>query len=436
MRLLWSICIVISLITHVSPRSLFGKKEVPSTRSFGGRHIPALAAFSSSLSEAIYARDWSDPEISASAVEIIKRWGYPVEQHDVITDDGYILLLLRIPHGRDQNHTKVAENRPVVFLQHGLEGSCVDWIANLPHQSAAFIYADNGFDVWMGNFRGNKYSTRHVEMNTTQHEFWRFSWDEMARHDLPAMINHTLTSTAAPSVYYVGHSMGTATMFAQLSQDSNFAKQIKKFYALAPVSTVSHIHGPAKYLSPVSNVIRWVLEKMGFDDLFPTTQLQVQLARYFCGSIITNMFCTNILMLMTGPESKQLNDTRLPVYIAHTPAGTSVRTVAHFGQMHNSGKFQMYDYGHKDNEGHYHQKSPPSYDLTKIKTPISLYWGGQDWLADPQDVEELAPRLRNLAANVYLPHFNHIDFIWGLHASEEIYMPIFADITADFNGDI
>jgi hypothetical protein len=26
-------------------------------------------------------------------------------------------------------------NRPVVFLQHGLESSCVDWIINLPEQS-------------------------------------------------------------------------------------------------------------------------------------------------------------------------------------------------------------------------------------------------------------------------------------------------------------
>jgi len=380
-------------------------------------------------------RDWTDPEIAASAVDIIKHWGYPVEQYNVTTEDGYILLLLRIPYGRQSNSTPT-EPRPVIYLQHGLESSCVDWIANLPHQAAAFIYADHGFDVWMGNFRGNTYSMRHAKLSHTQHEFWRFSWDEMAHYDLPALINTALNISGAQSVYYVGHSMGTSTIFAKLSQDPSFAKIIKKVYALAPVGTVSHIKGPAKYLSPFTWLLEHILSDVGIDDIFPTTKLQDELARYFCGSVITEIFCNNLLMLLTGPESKQLNATRMPVYLSHTPAGTSTRTVAHYAQMHNAKKFQMYDYGTRSsNEQNYHQKSPPVYDVSRIQTPIVLYWGGQDWLADPDDVEALSPQLRNLAGSVYLPHFNHVDFIWGLLAAKEVYTPIYNDVMADFaNG--
>lgn len=380
-------------------------------------------------------RDWTDPEIGATAMDVIRRWDYPVEEYNVTTEDGYILKVLRIPHGRLENATST-KPRPVVFMQHGLESSCMDWLANLPQQSAGYIFADQGFDVWMGNFRGNIYSTGHIKYKNTEHEYWRFSWDEMARYDLPAMIGTVQKVTGAKQIYYMGHSMGTTTIMGKLSQDPDFGKNIKKIYAMAPVGTLTTFKGPAKLMAEFSGAIQKILSVFGIDDLFPTSKIQVDLARYLCGSVITEMFCSNLLMALTGPESKQMNDTRLPVYLSHTPAGTSIRTVLHYAQVHNAKQFQMYDYGSKtQNQQAYGQPTPPVYDVDKIRTtPIALYWGGQDWLADPDDVEGLIPKLRTLFGNVYLPHFNHMDFIWGLRAAPEIYIPIHKDIADDFAG--
>ncbi|KAH9377203.1 hypothetical protein HPB48_011011 [Haemaphysalis longicornis] len=68
--------------------------------------------------------------------EIISSKGYPVEERYVITEDGYVLTVFRIPFGRTGRGN---QRRPVVFLQHGLLCSAADWVINLPHQSLGEI---------------------------------------------------------------------------------------------------------------------------------------------------------------------------------------------------------------------------------------------------------------------------------------------------------
>lgn len=39
--------------------------------------------------------------------------------------------------------------------------------------------------------------------------FLFFSYDEMAKKDLPAVVNHILKTTGQEQIYYIGHSQGT-----------------------------------------------------------------------------------------------------------------------------------------------------------------------------------------------------------------------------------
>mmetsp|Transcript_30695 Transcript_30695/g.5540 ORF Transcript_30695/g.5540 Transcript_30695/m.5540 type:complete len:96 (-) Transcript_30695:688-975(-) len=94
-------------------------------------------------------------------------------------------------------------------MQHGLLDSSDTFITNDPDIAPGLTLARSGFDVWFGNNRGNKYSIGHTTLKTNSNAFWAFSWQEMAKYDVPAMVGYTLDKTGKEKLSYVGHSEGT-----------------------------------------------------------------------------------------------------------------------------------------------------------------------------------------------------------------------------------
>lgn len=355
-----------------------------------------------------------------NVTQIIHYNGYPAEEYNVITDDGYILTIQRIPNGRQETFS--TGPKPVVLVQHGLLASSSNWVANLPNESFGFILADKGFDVWLGNIRGNTYGKHHVNLSVDSDAFWDFSWDEMAKYDLPTIVNFVLKTTGQPSLYYAAHSQGSLIAFAELSRNKDLEKKIKAVFALGPVAYLGHMKSPLKYLADFLPEVEDFFRVFGVRDFLPSNEIIHWMATYVCEPKDLRVFCSSVIFLISGFDVPQLNMTRLPIYIAHTPAGTSVKNMAHFAQMYRTKKFQMFDYGSPDkNKQHYGTDTPPKYNASAFDVPVALYWGGNDWLADPDDVKLLMPMLRNKWYDKYLEVWEHLDFIWGLDSAPLVY---------------
>ena len=144
---------------------------------------------------------------------IVRERGYATEEHTVITQDGYILNLKRIPGQLGDLETNPG---PPVLLVHGLIDSSDLWVAN-DNNSPAFILSRAGYDVWFGNSRGNKYSLGHTSLSTSSEAYWNFSWEEMGQYDLIAFTDYVLDCTGHKKLAYIGHSMGSSQAFYSLT---------------------------------------------------------------------------------------------------------------------------------------------------------------------------------------------------------------------------
>ncbi|XP_037817101.1 lipase 3-like [Lucilia sericata] len=361
-----------------------------------------------------------------SSADRIREHGYPAESHFIETTDGYVLNMFRIPYSPKLNNKD--RGNPVVFLQHGLFSCSDSFILNGPNDSIAFNFADNGFDVWLGNARGNIYSRNNTRLSLNHPNFWSFSWHEIGNIDIPEMIDYILNKTGETKVHYVGHSQGNTVFFVMASTRPEYNKKIKTAHMLAPPIFMGNVTdnlvvGLAPYVGTPGKGSNF----LGNQQFIPYNPFVQRLLDTACGGKSAfPKYCSTLFFLWAGSENRNLNMTLLPLLAETHPAGISTNQGIHYIQEYVSNEFRQFDHGERKNKQKYGQTEPPSYPIELITSNMYIYYGLADTSANYKDIQRLRYRLPNIKLFYEVPdsHWGHLDFIFARQVKKTINDPV------------
>ncbi|KAB0799463.1 hypothetical protein PPYR_07343 [Photinus pyralis] len=358
---------------------------------------------------------WYDVAADSDAPTIIRSHGFPLEIHRVLTPDQYILTMFRIPnaHGRKEP----------IFLQHGffLSGACFVGLGNL---SLGLTLANEGYDVWIGNFRGTSYSNKHAILKSEDIQYWNFNSDHLGLHDVPTMLKYIARKTGqAGRIIYIGHSLGTTTF---LEYGSRFPDQVKNLVKLAILMAPNGgMRNTKAFFFRIgvlfTDMIRLVTHTEMTKLFTPRGILQV--ITKLCRASPTLMeYCIRVINLTTLGPQKETDASVAPIVFNQFPEASSLKVYQQIA-AETVDDFRSYDYGSR-NFFVYGQLLPPIYNVSKIEVPIYLIYSKRDWCTTSKDAEILFGRLHP-RAKIYgryeLSDFNHNDFLYSKHAKSVVY---------------
>lgn len=337
--------------------------------------------------------------------EMCQLFGYDIESRILKTDDNYFLTVQRI----FKPGSTTRRNGKVVYLHHGLLMSSEIWVTMLnKNQNLPFLLYDLGYDVWLGNNRGNKYSQKHLFYAIDSEKFWDFSMDEFALFDIPNTINFILEVTGKEKLTYIGFSQGTAQAFASVSINPELNDKIDRIIAISPATTPHGLY--SRFLDIFLKASPYVVF------LLFSRKILMPSVLFWRRIMYPPLFDTSIDVsnyLLFNWKSENITKLQKLSSYAHLYLTTSVKTVVHWFQIISSKNFQMY---------HDSKASgifPMSYPLKTIRIPIHLIYGTIDSLVDINVMKGQLPEKYTTTQPVH--DHEHLDNIWGYDIGEKVF---------------
>ncbi|KAG8288194.1 hypothetical protein J6590_020958 [Homalodisca vitripennis] len=313
-----------------------------------------------------------------TTIELAKSAGFPVEEHRTVTEDGYLIVLHRIPP-----LASIREQRVVIYI-HGLFASSLDMVIRGRKMGFGYQLSEAGFDVWLPNLRGS--TDNPITVNVTKNNPWDFSWDENARYDFPAIMDYVLATTGTRKVSTIGMSMAANVVLGGVALRPQYNQRLGCMVFFAPTARMKYTTSFVRFAAPHWQWFQKIAEIYRIYKIpNMNNELFHRLMSWLCSLRNVGLFfCTSIIF---SAESNifQIEKELVPTLFKYYPHPGSTKTVIHYFQMANSGRFCAFDYGPEQNVVKYNQTVPMGYDLSKVTAPAAIFYSKWDSMVNYQN---------------------------------------------------
>ena len=345
--------------------------------------------------------------------EFIQANGYKLEENPVTTSDGYILSVWHISPKKP--------NGKVVFFQHGLADTA--WcFFQLGAKSLPFLLLNEGFDVWLGNIRGNVFSQNHLTKNTKDlsGDFYTYTLDDFVQYDLPSMINYVKGRINGKKMSYIAHSQGS-TIFLMLYMHNPKLVE-SSFDHFSSVGTVPNIAYTDFTPIELLDKIYGLLKLIKIFNAFHLSNTQRSLLSKFCKTA-PNICGTFFDAGASIRPSKRMDYKNIYNFMYYYPGGTCKNNLLHWSQIHKMKKLVYF------NPNFDSEKTAKSYNyvnLMKWKIKALIARTDDDTFSSYEDVTEFYNTVKDKSylQILDLKNYGHLDVLAADSAYQDIFIPI------------
>ena len=356
----------------------------------------------------------SSTDLSTYYKEFIQNNGYELEEHNVTTNDDYILSLWHLVP--KNSTTKVA------YFQHGLSDTA--WcFFQLGSKSLPFLLMEEGYDVWLGNSRGSLFSLKHKSKDPKDPDsgFFNFTMEDHVKYDLPATIEYIKSKTGQKTMSYIAHSQGSTIFFMLYMSNSQLVESsIDHFASVGTVFNIVHAtYFPLKLLDPLYKILETLNKNrpvLVFGD-----KLRLLLGN-FCKHLPS--VCEVLIEHAASIKpTKRVDYTTIYNYLYYHPGGTSNSNLLHWSQIHTLKKLVHY------NPNFSKEKTAIPYDsnvLKNWKVKALVARSDMDSFSSYDDVTELIDLVNNetILKVLDITNYGHLDVLAAESAYSDVYIPI------------